>query len=263
MDKGCWSGSITFLTLALVVAALVVPCALAAEEAAAPPPTPSADVTHPISPVDSEVQPITAMTLISWGGWILWITMAGGFAALVMALYFTLTLTPKREVPPTFVRRLMAQLHSGDYRGAYQMCEGRDELFANVMRAGLKMHGHDRYVIQEAMESEGERCAAAMWQRISWLNNIGMIAPLMGLLGTVWGMVLAFSNIASTSAQVRSLAVAENVSKALVTTVGGLVVAIPSLCVYYFLKGRVTKIVAAVEAQATEVIEVLTKGRES
>ncbi len=203
------------------------------------------------------------MTLISWGGWILWITMAGGFAALVMALYFTLTLTPKREVPPTFVRRLMAQLHSGDYRGAYQMCEGRDELFANVMRAGLKMHGHDRYVIQEAMESEGERCAAAMWQRISWLNNIGMIAPLMGLLGTVWGMVLAFSNIASTSAQVRSLAVAENVSKALVTTVGGLVVAIPSLCVYYFLKGRVTKIVAAVEAQATEVIEVLTKGRES
>jgi len=247
----------------LAVVALFAPFTAAAQDE----PEPAAAVVEsealPPIPVPTDAQPITAMTLIQWGGWILWITMAGGFVALVMAVYFALTLTPKREVPPTFVRRVFAQLHSGDYRGAYQMCEGRDELFASVMRAGLKMHGHDRYVIQEAMESEGERCSTAMWQRISWLSNIGTIAPLMGLLGTVWGMVLAFSDIASTSAQVRSLAVAENVSKALVTTVGGLVVAIPAMCMYYFLRGRVVKIVAAVEAQASEAIELLTRGRES
>ena len=218
-----------------------------------------ADLAWAAEPAAQATREITMMTLLRWGGWILWITMMGGFASLVMSLYFIATMTSKREIPPTFVRRVIAQIQSGDLRGAYQLCEGRDELFANVVRAGLKLHGRERYVIQEAMESEGERCATAMWQRISWLNNIGVIAPLMGLLGTVWGMVLAFCNIASESAQVRSLAVAENVSKALVTTVGGLVVAIPSMSVFFYLRGRVAKIIAAVEAQSSEVVELLTK----
>jgi biopolymer transport protein ExbB len=155
----------------------------------------------------------------------------------------------------------MAQLRAGDLRGAYQLCEGRDELIANVVRAGLRMAGHDRFVIQDAMESEGERGIMNLWQKIAYLNNIGVMAPLMGLLGTVWGMVLAFSSIASDNAQVKGMAVASSVSKAMICTVGGLVVAIPSLAVYYYLRGRVVRIIAAVEAQASEVIELVTRGR--
>lgn len=201
--------------------------------------------------------------MVWWGGWILWITMALGFIALVMAIYFALTVTPTREVPANFSRRVLTQIKAGDLRGAYQLCEGRDELMAKVVRAGLKASGHDRYVIQEAMESEGERGVTALWQKISYLNNIGTIAPLLGLLGTVWGMVLAFSNIAADDARVRGMVVAENVSKAMITTVGGLVVAIPCIGIYYFLRGRVVKIVAEVEAQASEVVELLTRERES
>jgi biopolymer transport protein ExbB len=207
--------------------------------------------------------PVTLMTLIKWGGIILWITMFLGFVAFVMAVYFILTVTPKREAPAQFMRRAMTQIKAGDLRGAYQLCEGREELLANVIRAGLKMAGHDRYVIQEAMESEGERGVTALWQKISYLNNIGNIAPLLGLLGTVVGMVLAFGHIATDNAQVRGIVVAENVSKAMITTVGGLVVAIPCLGVYYFLRARVIKIVAEVEAQASEVVEALTRGREA
>jgi biopolymer transport protein ExbB len=192
---------------------------------------------------------------------ILWATMALGFVALVMAIYYLLTVSPKREVPPTLVKRIMAQLRAGDLRGAYQLCEGRDELIANVVRAGLRMAGHDRFVIQDAMESEGERGIMNLWQKIAYLNNIGVMAPLMGLLGTVWGMVLAFSSIASDNAQVKGMAVASSVSKAMICTVGGLVVAIPSLAVYYYLRGRVVRIIAAVEAQASEVIELVTRGR--
>lgn len=262
MNSHILAKSLVLLALSVFVILMTSDCAAAADQTSSPP-TAQAQTQDQQPAVGQVPQEITAMTLIMWGGWILWITMAGGFVAFVMAVYFMLTLTTKREVPPTFVRRVLAQIHANDIRGAYQLCEGRDELYANVMRAGLKVHGRDRYVIQEAMESEGERCATAMWQRISWLNNIGVIAPLMGLLGTVWGMVLAFSNIASSSAQVRSLAVAENVSKALVTTVGGLVVAIPSMSVYFFLRGRVVKIIAAVEAEASEVVEVLARGTES
>ncbi|HOT52034.1 MAG TPA: MotA/TolQ/ExbB proton channel family protein, partial [Candidatus Hydrogenedentes bacterium] len=88
-----------------------------------------------------------------------------------------------------------------------------------------------------------------------------VIAPLLGLLGTVWEMVLAFSNIAADNAQVRGMVVAENVSKAMITTVGGLVVAIPCMVVYYYLRARVIKIVAEVEAQASEIVELLAQGR--
>lgn len=233
-----------------------------APPAEAPPMATPGGVTEMVEP-PAESQPVTLLMMVWWGGGILWITLTLGFVALVMAIYFGLTVTPAREVPANFARRVLTQIKAGDLRGAYQLCEGRDELLAKVVRVGLKMSGHDRYVIQEAMESEGERGVAALWQKISYLNNIGTIAPLLGLLGTVWGMVLAFSNIAADDARVRGMVVAENVSKAMITTVGGLVVAIPCMVVYYFLRGRVIKIVAEVEAQASEVVELLTRGRES
>ncbi|HUW62290.1 MAG TPA: MotA/TolQ/ExbB proton channel family protein [Candidatus Bathyarchaeia archaeon] len=244
------------------------PAAPADAAAASPAPAASAEPAGTPTAADEVVgekapRQVTLMMMVWWGGGILWITLGLGFIALVMAIYFGLTVTPTREVPASFARRVLTQIKAGDLRGAYQLCEGREELLAKVVRAGLKASGHDRYVIQEAMESEGERGVTALWQKISYLNNIGTIAPLLGLLGTVWGMVLAFSNIAADDARVRGMVVAENVSKAMITTVGGLVVAIPCMVVYYFLRGRVIKIVAEVEAQASEVVELLTRGRES
>ena len=198
--------------------------------------------------------------MLKWGGLILWCIIALGMVAMTMAIYFLVTITPTREAPPTLIKRVIAQIRGGDLRGAYQICEGREELAAAVIRAGLRMTGQDRYVIQEAMESEGERGVMDISQKIFYLNNIGTIAPLIGLLGTVWGMVLAFSSIAADNAQVKSMAVASSVSKAMICTVGGLVVAIPSLAVYYYLRGRVVKIIAAVEAQSSEIIALLDRG---
>jgi biopolymer transport protein ExbB len=170
------------------------------------------------------------------------------------------TITPAREVPPNLLKRALSQIRAGDLRGAYQMCDGRDELLANVIKSGLKMAGHDRYVIQEAMESEGERGAAALWQRISYINNVGVIAPLLGLLGTVWGMMRAFGAIAFDDAQSRALSMAYSVSMAMITTAAGLLLAIPALLAYYYFRGRVIKIIAEVEAQASEVVEALSRG---
>ncbi len=241
------------------------PAAPANPPAVAPANPPAAAKPSPVSVEPKGVpaaEQITLLTMIKWGGAILWVLMAMGFVALVMAMYLLLTVTPKREVPPSFYKRVMGLIRVGDLRGAYQMCEGRDELLVTVVRAGLKMAGHERYVIQEAMESEGERGAMSLWQKIFYLNNIGVVAPLVGLLGTVWGMVLAFSAIASDNAQVKSMAVASCVSKAMICTVGGLVVAIPSLVVYYYLRGRVVKIIASVEAQASEIVEALARGKD-
>lgn len=207
-----------------------------------------------------ELKQLTMWDMIRRGGPILTVIVLLSVAAVILAVYCFLTVSPRREVPAVFVKRAHAQIRSGDLRGAYQMCEDRDELIANVLRAGLKMHGHDRFVIQEAMESEGERGSSALWQKISYLNNIATIAPLLGLLGTVWGMIGAFSAMAMNDSEARSLTMAYNVAQAMITTAAGLMVAIPCMVVYYYLRGRVVKIVAEVEAQASEFIELLTEG---
>ncbi|MBI2433375.1 MAG: MotA/TolQ/ExbB proton channel family protein [Candidatus Hydrogenedentes bacterium] len=254
------------------------PEAGAAPEPAAPiaPDTPAAPAVEApapggqeatAAPPADEIQRIpaerkmTLMMMVQQGGVILWILMALGFVGLVWALFLIATVTPRREVPPNLAKRAQAQVRAGDVRGAYQMCLERDELLANVLRAGLKMAGHDRYVIQEAMESEGERGATLLWQRISYINNIATIAPLLGFLGTVWGMMLAFSSIAFDTAQVRDVTMAYGVAMAMITTAAGLSLAIPAIIVYYFLRGRVIKIIASVEAQASEFVELLSGGR--
>ncbi len=237
--------------------------------AAAPAPadssTPAAlPAITPVTPAPAPGQPtrMTLMDMFYAGGAILWITLVMGFMALVWALYLLLTLTVGREVPSALAKRAQAQVRAGDIRGAYQMCMDGDELLANVLGAGLRMAGHDRYVIQEAMESEGERGAVALWQRITYLSNIATLAPLLGLLGTVWGMMEAFGAIAYETAQVKSLTMAPSIAKAMVTTAGGLIVAIPAMAVYFLLRGRVLKITAALEAQATEFVELLAKHHE-
>ncbi len=214
------------------------------------------------TPAPQEVERLTLMMMIQQGGVILWVIMGLGFVALVLALYLIMTLTPRREVPASLVKRAQSQIDAGDLRGAYQMCSERDELIANVLAAGLKVAGHDRYVIQEAMESEGERGATALWQRISYLNNIGTLAPLLGLLGTVWGMMNAFSFIALDTAQVKGLSMAASVAQAMVTTAAGLVLAIPTMAIYYYLRGRVVKVIAEVEGSASEFVELISEHRE-
>ena len=202
---------------------------------------------------------LTLQTMMEQGGYILWVIIGLSCVTVMLTLYLLLTVTTGREVPKKLVQRAHAQIASGDLRGAYGMCQDREEMVARVLRSGLKMAGHDRYVIQEAMESEGERGATALWQRISYVDNIANLAPLIGLLGTVWGMMGAFSGIAFDSAQVKGMTMAYSVTQAMITTAAGLVLAIPAKFIYYYLRGRVIKIVAQVEAHASEFVEMIAK----
>ena len=224
--------------------------------------TPEA-VTSALAPAVPAQRGLTLEIFLYQGGPILWFTLALGFVALVMAVYFLFTVTPGREAPAKLSRRAAEQIRAGDLRGAYKMCEGRDDLLSRVLLAGLSMAEQDRYIIQEAMESEGQRGAAALWQKISYLNNIGVIAPLLGLLGTVWGMIGAFNTIAFDSAQVKGITMAFYVSQAMITTAGGLMVAIPTLMMYYYFRGQTVKVVARVEAQASQFVELIVRSQDA
>ena len=213
-------------------------------------------------PVPDAVEQVTVEEMVRQGGPVLMVIIALGFLTLVITAYFFLTITTRREAPPKLARLAREQLRTGDVRGAYQMVEGRDELLARVLAAGLKVADHDRFVIQEAMESEGERGATALWQKVSYLNNIGVIAPLLGLLGTVWGMIGAFSAIATADEQVKTISMAYSVSQAMITTAAGLVIAIPAMVLFYYFRGRVVKIVARIEAQAADFVDLILRAQQ-
>jgi len=200
--------------------------------------------------------------MVRQGGPVLWAILILAFLAVVMGIYLFLTVTPRREAPTKLLRRVTNQIRAGDTPGAIMLCEGRDELMARVLHAGLKMADQERYIIQESMESEGERGAAELWQRISYMNNVGVLAPLLGLLGTVWGMIGAFGAIALDSSQVKGLTMAYSVSQAMITTAAGLLLAIPALMMYYYLRGRVLRVVATVESRASEFVELIVRSRQ-
>lgn len=264
-----WAGkepeSVVFrLVRCALIACLAVPFMVHAAEPPALPEDPAGGgppAGPATAPAPGLPQELTLWDMMENGGPVLWIILGLSVLTVMMTIYLFFTVTVGREVPPNFMRRALALIHAGDLRGAYQMCEGRSELLARVIRVGIRMNGHDRYVIQEAMESEGERGATALWQKISYLNNIGVIAPLLGLLGTVLGMIQAFASHAAADHQVKSLYMSYAVSQAMLTTAAGLMLAIPAMVVFFYLRGRVTKIIAEVEAQASEVVEALTRSQ--
>ncbi len=211
----------------------------------------------PVLPAPDVPAELTLWQMIANGGVILWCIFGLSGLTVLLAVYLLATISVAREAPRKFLQEASKRLRRGDHEGARELCETRDALAANVLRAGLRVSGHDRFIVQEAMESEGERGAAALWQRISYLQNIGTIAPLLGLLGTVWGMIQAFGSIALDDAQVKGLRMAESVAQAMITTAAGLALAIPALLVYFYLRGRVLKIIAAVELAALEMLEAM------
>jgi biopolymer transport protein ExbB len=131
-----------------------------------------------------------------------------------------------------------------------------------VLAAGLVNMHHSREVMKESIEDVGRQVAHELERFLNTLGTIAAISPLLGLFGTVLGMIEVFNAI--TAAGVGNPTVlAGGISKALITTVGGLSVAIPSLIFYRFLRGRVDELVLRMEEQALKLVEIIHGEREA
>jgi len=102
-----------------------------------------------------------------------------------------------------------------------------------------------------AAELEGEK----MMQRVNYLNTIGNLAPMLGLLGTVQGMILAFATLGTEAGAAKNAMLATNISQALYTTAAGLVIAVPALGFYSFFRNRAAKIILSMEALTLDLMK--------
>ena len=181
--------------------------------------------------------------LLKAGGTIGWIIMALSVAMVALIIEHFLTVRRTLLMPPGMsddIRTLIAQ---GNFKQAERNVGQHPSFLGRMLAAGLLEVGLGYSAVEKAMEDAAAAQAARLFRKLEYFTIIGTIAPMLGLLGTVWGMILAFMEFEmKANPQVSELA--PGIYKALVTTLQGLCVAIPSLAAYSVLRNRVDELVA-------------------
>lgn len=174
------------------------------------------------------------------------------FSLVFLALSFTTValfvmnlLAARREnvIPAGLVEGFEGHLNEKRYQEAYEMAKADESFLGLVLSAGLEklQTGYEQAI--EAMQEVGEEENMKLEHRLSYLGLIGTIAPMIGLLGTVVGMVDSFQTIANSPTTPKPSELAAGISKALFTTLIGLVIAIPAIAAYNILKNRMARLV--------------------
>lgn len=165
-------------------------------------------------------------------------------AAVALVIEHAMTIRAAVLMPPGLGEQVRHLVAGGNLAAADQQCRSRPSLLAYVLSAGLAEADTDWPAVENAMEDAAAEQSARLLRKIEYLSVISNIAPMLGLLGTVVGMIFAFRRVAETQGAARAADLAEGIYLALVTTVEGLTVAIPSLAAFAFFRNRVDQLVA-------------------
>ena len=212
----------------------------------------------PLAVVAQEIQPAPQpseqpapkgfIAILFSGGWVGMIMILVLFALSVTAAYLVfehvMMLRRSELIPEGLGDRVRQSLGAGRVDDAEKACRETPSLLAFVLLHGLSELEGGWSAVEKALEDAVAEQSARLLRRIEYLSVIGNIAPMVGLLGTVIGMIVAFQQVAVSQASAGAAQLAEGIYQALVTTVGGLIIAIPSLGAFAVFRNRVDQLVA-------------------
>ena len=158
-----------------------------------------------------------------------------------------------------FLDSLEDMLKKGEMRQALQYCDDMDKPFSRIMKQGIKRLGRPIQDIDDAIKNAGKREVHFLEKKMDWLATIAGVAPLLGFLGTVTGMIQAFMQIQTLEGNVNPSVLAGGIWEALITTASGLAVGIIAYGFYNYLLGRMNRMIFDLEDSSTEFIELLQK----
>lgn len=193
-----------------------------------------------------------------------WYFVAPFLIASVLALWFTIervvVLRRGRVIPKPFVERFVLHLREGkfDPNQALQLCDENGSPVAQVFAHGVRKWGKPSVEVEQAIIDGGERQVSQLRKHLRVINGVATVTPLIGLLGTVIGMIMAFNDIANSNAIGKAEELAGGIALALLTTAAGLMIAIPSLIAYTFLAGRVDSLVVEMDDLAQNVVRYIS-----
>ena len=215
-------------------------------------------VSDEIQPVSTEA-PIPTKNMLQMfreGGPLLAAIGVCSFLLMVFVFERAVSLRHGRVIPHPFVRRFLEQLGEGKLNAdeAVARCEQNRSPVAKVFGAAARKWGRSSVEVEQAIIDTGERVSNDLRRNLRFFNGISTISPLLGLLGTVVGMISAFNAIATSDAMGRPELLAAGISQALLTTAAGLTVAIPALIAYLFFVSRVDRLIMEIDALGQEVV---------
>jgi len=222
----------------------------AAEPAPAPAPEPAADPM--LAPTDQPLYLLGDLFMISpvINGIIAGLSGLG----LIYFLYFMVSINRRTFAPPRFVDEIVKLVVRGDYERAADVCRRSRGVFAaSIVQRCVENHNQNHAVMLDMIDSEGRRQADIIWNRVSYLADISNVAPMLGLLGTVLGMIKAFYGLRNELGGVQAQTLSNGVAEAMGTTLFGLSVGILTLVFYSMTKARATRALAEAE-QAVHMI---------
>ncbi len=194
-----------------------------------------------------------------WLGVLLWLGLgASSVAGFGLIIDSFITVREKKISPDTLVQKAREAIEQGDVMKALKHCEEEPGPLANILSAGFSNVSEGFEAVQEAVGVAADLESEKLMQRVTYMNVVGNLAPMLGLLGTVQGMIFAFANLATTqagAAQQQMLAV--NIAQALYTTAGGLIAAVPAVGFFYFFRNKATRIILGMEALTTDLVKSL------
>lgn len=201
---------------------------------------------------------MTLWQVIRAGGEVMIVLALLSIAALGLVIYYFITMKEDKLLPEDFLREVGDLIEEGKFEEAGSFCSANSNLISDVVLSGIERRGHEKVMIKEAIEDEGRRSVDDLRQKLSYLADVAAISPMVGLLGTVLGMIQAFNVIAFQTGAVKPILLASGISKAMVTTAAGLIIAIPAMIFYSYFRGRLQDLVARLESISAEMFHLIS-----
>lgn len=189
------------------------------------------------------------------------ILLALSITAAYLVFDHLMTIRRNDLMPEGLSDQVRQCLITGDVAAATAACNARPSFLSFVLLHGIAELEFGWGAVEKALEDALAEQSARLFRKIEYLSVIGNIAPMVGLLGTVIGMIIAFQNVASTQGTASAPQLAEGIYQALVTTVGGLIVAIPSIGAFAIFRNRIDQLVAEAAYLAQHVFGPLRRGK--
>lgn len=188
------------------------------------------------------------------GGWVAYVIMALSVVALALVIEHSVSIRRATIVPPLAIERMMSLMDKREYEQALQFSAEEPSMLGYVVNTALLEAPNGFGAMERAMEEALEERSAKLYRKTEYLNIIGAVSPMLGLFGTVVGMILLFSAIHAADSFPRAQVVADNVAVALVATFWGLAVAIPSLSIYAMFRNRIEVLTAECALAAERIV---------
>lgn len=216
--------------------------------------------THVLTAAE-EVSSKSALDLYREGGPVMHLVAFCSVAVVALAVYCGVSFRKHRLLPPAIVASLNQLLSIRNLQQAYAVCKQHPSplthsLASALIKANFERDMYNKTAMENSVADDCFREETKMMVTVNYLNTLAVLAPMIGLLGTVFGMIRSFSSLSAGHAEASELA--KGIGEALVATAGGLLLAIPAMFLYFYFRGMVSANMAEVHAALSHMLDRFT-----